>query len=234
MKKISKDDKKIIFTTEMNVSLANALRRSVNEIPVLAFEEVDVYKNDSALYDEMIAHRVGLIPLKNQKVKQGSFVEFKLKTKAKGEKKEVSSGDFGDGVVYDEIPITILEKDQEVEIVARATQGQAIDHAKFSPGIIYYYHLNKIKVGSSAEKNEELAKAYPKVFSFDGKLKVENDWALETDGEDQEEFKGVEITETKDIVFQIESWGQIKAQEIFNESVKALNKNLDEVSKALK
>ncbi len=63
----------------MAIELANALRRSVDEIPVLAINEVDIYKNDSALYDEIIAHRLGLIVLKNQKLKEGKAINFNWK-----------------------------------------------------------------------------------------------------------------------------------------------------------
>ena len=65
-----KENGKIMFETDMSIELANALRRSVNDVLVLAIDEVDIYKNDSALYDEIIAHRLGLIPLKNQKIAQ--------------------------------------------------------------------------------------------------------------------------------------------------------------------
>ena len=60
--------KKITFISDLNISLANAIRRSVNEIPILAIDEVDIYKNDSALYDEIVAQRLGLTVLKNQKL----------------------------------------------------------------------------------------------------------------------------------------------------------------------
>ena len=39
---------------------------------------------------------------------------------------------------------------------------------------------------------------------------------------------------TDNLVFSIESWGQISSEEIFSEACKALKDNLGEVSKALK
>lgn len=235
MKKITKTDEKVVFTTDMNLTLANAIRRSTGEIPILAIDEVDIYKNDSALYDEVLAHRMALIPLKNQKTKEGEFVEMKLNVQAKGQQIPVLSGAFGKDVVYDEIPLVILDKDQEVEVVARARQGKSVEHAKFSPGFVHYRILNKVEVSKEGEKRQELAEIYPQAFSFEGgKLKVDNEWAFDLEVEDLKEFSGIKVTPTEDIVFFIESWGQITAEEIFESAVKALNKNLDEVSKALK
>ena len=79
MELINKNDGKMIWKAKLNISLANALRRSVGDVPVLAISECDIYKNDTVLYDEVIAHRLGLVPLKNQKVKKGETIELKLK-----------------------------------------------------------------------------------------------------------------------------------------------------------
>lgn len=234
MEKITKTDEKVAFITEMDLTLANAVRRSVNEIPILAIDEVDLYKNDSALYDEVLAHRIGLVPLKNQKLKEGDSVEFKLSAKANEKSNMVLSGEMGEGVVIDNIPLTILEKDQELEFVARAKQGKGIEHAKYSPGLVYYRILNKVEVGKEAEKQSELAEIFPNAFTFDGKLKVKNEWAFDLEVEDLAEFDGIKVTPTDKIVFSIESWGQIEAGEIFTDAIKILSKNLDEVAKVLK
>lgn len=48
-----------------DASMANALRRMmIAETPTLAIERVYMYENSTVLPDEMIAHRLGLIPLK--------------------------------------------------------------------------------------------------------------------------------------------------------------------------
>lgn len=234
MEILNKTDEKIKFVADIDVSLANAIRRSVSEIPTLAISEADIYKNDSALYDEMITHRLGLIPLKNKKLKKDEVVELKLKVKGKGEKTEVLSGALGEEVVYKEMPIVLLEDGQEIELIAKAKSGIAIDHARFSPGVIFYRHLPKIKLTSDGEKNSELAELYPKVFKFNGgKLKVEDASECDLDQEDLESHKGVSIEFGNDLVFEIESWGQIKPKEIFIEACEALKENLKKVSKEI-
>lgn len=49
----------------INASIANALRRIlISEIPTMAIEKVMIYNNTSIIQDEILAHRLGLIPLK--------------------------------------------------------------------------------------------------------------------------------------------------------------------------
>lgn len=47
-----------------DVSLANALRRiMLAEVPTMAVEHVYMYMNTSVIFDEVLAHRIGLIPI---------------------------------------------------------------------------------------------------------------------------------------------------------------------------
>lgn len=46
------------------IAFANALRRAmVSEVMTFAIEDVKIYDNTSALFDEILTHRLGLIPL---------------------------------------------------------------------------------------------------------------------------------------------------------------------------
>lgn len=235
MEIIKNTNEEVVFSSDINVSLANAIRRSVGEIRVLAVVEADIYKNDSALYDEIIAHRLGLVSLKNQKMKGDDSVEFKLNVKGEGVGKMVLAGVMGDEVVYPETPIVLLGEGQTLELVARARAGKGIDHAKFMPGLVYYKHLPKIKISGEGEKQTELVSLYPGVFEMYGeKIRVKDAWKYDLDNEDMEDYLGVEISFDDNLVFVIESWGQIEAKKIFVEACRALKNNLSEVSKALK
>ena len=82
MEIVKKDENKVIFAEELEDSLANAIRRFVNEIPVVAIDEVEISKNDSPLYDETIAHRLGLVPLKlDRKLSEKDVIKGKFVSK---------------------------------------------------------------------------------------------------------------------------------------------------------
>jgi len=132
----TKDKLKLSLITDMSTTLANAIRRSALEIPIMAVDEIDIVKNDSALYDEMVAHRIGLIPIKTDKTTK----ETKFKLKETGPK-TVYSTDMKPSIGTDyKIPIVILDKEQELEMVADARLGKGIEHIKYSPGLIYFKH----------------------------------------------------------------------------------------------
>lgn len=159
MKLIEKKENQWTFSTEIEESLANAIRRYINEIPILAVAEVEISKNDSPLYDETIAHRIGLIPLKMEKaMAEKTKVQFKLSTNKEG---PVLSGELkgGKGVVYENIPITILNKNQELTLVADAEMGKGNEHAKFSAGLMFYrgsLDLKEEDHSKESTKNGEL------------------------------------------------------------------------------
>ena len=62
---ISLDDEEAIFdVTGIDPPLANSLRRIlISEIPTMAIEIVNVYQNTSVIPDEVLCHRLGLIPI---------------------------------------------------------------------------------------------------------------------------------------------------------------------------
>lgn len=48
----------------IDAPLANALRRIlIAEVPTIAFDKAVIYQNTSILQDEVLAHRLGLIPI---------------------------------------------------------------------------------------------------------------------------------------------------------------------------
>jgi DNA-directed RNA polymerase subunit D len=62
---LEKDKLNLTFElSESNETFANTLRRiMISQVPTMAIDEINFFANNSALYDEVLAHRIGLIPL---------------------------------------------------------------------------------------------------------------------------------------------------------------------------
>jgi DNA-directed RNA polymerase subunit D len=208
---------KISFITDMPISLANAIRRSVLEIPVMAIDEVEIIKNDSALYDEILAHRLGLTPIKT-----GAVKETKFKLKEIGPK-TIYSTDLKPSVGTDyELPLIILDEGQEIELVANAKLGKGIEHIKHSPGLAYYKHNLDSEILDFVEI-DEFGKAIYNEEEFKDKSLSE-----------EQINKIKKIKEVGELIFNIESWGQIEVKEIFSKAINVLDKNLQELNKIIK
>ena len=80
----------------------------------------------------------------------------------------------------------------------------------------------------------ELAEQYPEVFEFKDKLKVKDSWKGDLDNDDLEKYSGISAEYGNELLFVVESWGQIKVEAIFTEAANALKNELDGVLKALK
>jgi len=137
-------------------AFANAFRRAmIGEVPTLAIEDVRIYDNTSAFFDEMLAHRVGLIPIKTDLSTYstqenctcggagcpGCTVTFTLSVE--GPKTVLSSDlipqDPKATPVYDNIPIVKLAKGQKLVVEARAVLNTGREHAKWQPTLVCGY-----------------------------------------------------------------------------------------------
>jgi len=236
MKLIEEKNNQIVFTAEMGESLANSIRRYINKIPIIAIDDVEISRNDSPLYDETIAHRLGLIPLKIDKSVSGKkSAALKLSVKKEG---FVDSGEMSGGAepVYKNIPITFLNKGQELEIVATTKLGKGNEHSKFSPGLMFYRNIVDLKIDKDcpAEVTEVCPK---KILELeDRKVKCSNNLRCDMcdvciefckkQGKDS-----IKITPTNELLITLESFGQLRTGEVFKKSIEELKKDLKELSK---
>ncbi len=238
MEIINKKNDALVFKAEMEESLANTLRRYLNEISVLAIDDVEIVKNDSPLYDETIAHRIGLIPIKTGKeVNEKTQGNLKLSVKKEG---KVYSGDF-DGsveVVYDKIPITILAKDQEVELTVDVRAGKGKEHARFSPGLMFYRRSAEITMKKEFKEEvkkicseNEIKEKGDKIIVIDDKTKEVCDLC---EGICERAKEKSETTYGKELILNVESFGQMEPADIFKKSIATLKKDLTEISKKIK
>ena len=168
IKILEKSDKRIKFVLEKsNPAFANTLRRVIkNEIPTMAIEFVDFEENTSGMFDELIAHRLGLIPL--------TFSEtYNLKAACKCDGKGCSRCEVvlvldkqgpctvksGDMKSTDEsvqpadrdVPIIELLENQKIKFEATAQLGLGIEHIKWQAANVGYQYVPIVKVSSDAD-----------------------------------------------------------------------------------
>ena len=223
MKLIQKTSDKIIFSEKINYSLANAIRRFVNEIPTLAIDEVEIIRNDSALYDETLAHRIALVPLKQIKSKKEAVLKLQVKKEGTIHSSEIK-GELEP--VYPNIPLVILNKGQEIEMICYARLGKGKEHAKFSPGVIFYREEVEMKDARGEKIDEKYIAKQGEIDRY--KTDLVDEYA------ESKEKGNIKIIPRGDLIIEVESFGQLKPEEIFTKSVEALRDNLQEVVKDLK
>jgi DNA-directed RNA polymerase subunit D len=242
---------------KVSMPYLNTIRRfMMEEVPVMAMDEIEFKKNSSALYDEIVAHRLGLLPLKTDlksyvlpskctcKGEGCARCQLKLTLKGKGPgivyASEIKSKDPAVKPLYPKMLIAKLLDDQELEFTATATLGQGKDHAKWSPGLFYY----KSKPVLSIKKNPNNPEAYVEICpkgiyeNKNGNLIINKDKVMSchlcgacTD------IKGsmVELEESQDeFIFFMESWGQLTCKEIATKATDLFDEELEEFVEKVK
>lgn len=133
---------------------ANAIRRiAISQVPTMAIDDVVILENSSVMFDELVAHRLGLIPLKTDLGRfnlpeecdcknplgcQKCRVLLVLDAEANDKVRTVNSSDLVSEdpetkPITDNIPIVKLAPGQKVKLEAYARLGKGSEHAKWQP-----------------------------------------------------------------------------------------------------
>jgi len=254
---LSLNEDTIRFSVEsIDTAFANALRRTmISEVPTMAIEDIFYYDNTSVVPDEVLAHRIGLVPLKTdlEHYRLPSEcdcnadlgcpkcrVTLSLSVKAEDEKKTVYSGDLQSVdpaiiPVNPYIPLAKLASGQSISLEAYAQLGKGRFHTKWSPvSMAIYQNAAEIKtdVATAAKCAEECPKGV--VLSKKDTLKVVDIEAfnrsptcssLIKEGSIKDHMKGDEF------IFTVESTGALAPERIVFEAVKILNSKLEELKR---
>jgi DNA-directed RNA polymerase subunit D len=253
-----------IVVRNAEVPLMNALRRiGLAEVPAMAIDEVVMIENSSILQDEMIAHRLGLIPLKTDlneytlpedcecKSEFGCSqcrVTLTLNAESTEGTRTVYSGELVSEnpstiPVTEKIPVMKLAKGQKLKLEAYARLGKGKNHAKWQPVCVCAYkYYPKIEV--PADKCEDCTKCADicpkKVLSMKGeKVNVRDILACNLCMDCVEtcpkKDEGIKVSwETNDFIMNIESTGALPPERVLQEATKILDKQLNEFEEQLK
>jgi DNA-directed RNA polymerase subunit D len=174
---IQEKGNKLAFTAKgISLQLANAVRRySMNHLPILAIDRVTMYENSASIFDEYIAHRIGLVPIKTPKNLPAS-AEVPFVLDAQGPKivysGDMKSSDAGVEVAEPQIPIITLTESQSLRLEGKAVLGTGRKHAKFQAGIVAYEDKED---GSFSFKAESFLQMGPREMLVRGCKLLEDD-----------------------------------------------------------
>lgn len=216
-------------------AFANGIRRAIlADVPTLSIDTVRFVENSSVLFDEVLALRMGLVPLTTP---EGEFDEDDVVTLAIDvEGPETAySGDLvsSDPQVEpadENIPLIELKDGQRLEAEAEAKLGRGRDHAKFQGGVaVGYRHLQHVEVGDDAS---EYAEDEPNIVR--GVIEDGDDLVATSEfGHDlTNRYPGKEVT-VEDVpnafVFHVESDGSMPVDELVLRAVESLSMRADEL-----
>lgn len=245
-------------------SFANAIRRAMaSEVPKLAIDDVGVYDNTSALFDEMLSHRLGLVPLRTE---AGTYVpadectcegqgcdrctvSYTLSVEGPGMvwSRDLIPNDPAAPPAIGDIPIVKLEKGQKVVVEARATLSTGKVHAKWQPTTVCgYKNYPSITVDSRCDGCGVCVDACPRsVLRLTGRTVAVDEARVEDCSLCRLCEKGCLSTEIGDtpavrvatdadrFIFAVESDGSIPAMGILLQSVRFLRGQAEELERAL-
>ena len=235
-----------------STAFVNLLRKTIiEEVPTMAIEDIEFRKNNSVLYDEIVAHRLGLLPLKTDlkayvlpseckcEGEGCSKCQLMLSLKGKGPgyvyASEMKSKDPKVIPAFPKTPIVKLVKGQVLEFECIAVLGKGKEHAKWVPGLAFYKYYPIINVKKGSKDPKAIVDSCPvNVFELKGKdVSVKNPLACHlcaacVDADPDH----VTLEESgKDFIFTVESWGQLSPKEILETAVEIIGAKADEVIK---
>ena len=174
------DDEMIFIVRDAEVPFINAIRRvAMVNVPKIAIEDVNIIVNDSAMFNEVLAHRLGLTPLVSDLdaleglslPEDDDWEEFSngimFYLKEVGPKvvysKDLKSSDSRIKPVYDTIPLVKLKEGEKLDIEAVAKVGYGKEHAKWMPTTVCAYkQYPEITFNEDVEIDYDCAQACPR------------------------------------------------------------------------
>ena len=239
---IERDERRARFVIRgITPAFANGIRRAmIADVPTFSIDTVRVVENSSVMFDEQIAHRLGMVPLTTPL--SGEFqadAEVTLAIDVEGPN-TAYSGDLesADGMVEpadDGVPIIDLKEGQRLEAEADAVIGYGKNHAKHQGGVaVGYRHLQRVEVvGDRGEFDDDEAEIIRGVIETeDGELVQTEDF--DNDLTERYPDQEVEVTDVENaFVFDVETDGSFDVDTLVQAGVDTLADRASELKDAV-
>ncbi|MDI9642426.1 MAG: DNA-directed RNA polymerase subunit D [Archaeoglobaceae archaeon] len=253
---VKEEESKIIFKLhDASPALANSIRRAMKSlVPVLAIDYVDFYVNSSGFYDEMIAHRLAMLPIKTDlsrfKMREECVCEgvgcpncqISFRLNVEGPKvvyaKDFISDDPEIHFAFEDIPVLELFSGQQLMIEAVARLGRGKEHSKFQPvSACYYRIIPDIEINEKCDLCKNCISACPRsIFEErEGKIAVKNpeNCSLCMECIRSCEPKAIRIVEKNDYLFVAEGTGALPVKEVLFKAITILKEKAENFNKSL-
>ena len=253
-----KTKKAVLKIEDIKPYFVNSIRRvMLSELPKLAVDDVVIYDNTSALFDEIISHRLSLIPIPTDL----SLLSFRADCVCKGKgcpncTVRYTLSKEGEGTVYsgdlqpaekswaikeDKIPIVELYGDQRLILEVEAILGRGRDHAKWQAVLSPGYKMEKTiqfdkkKIDDVKEFLTKLPEGTADIKADKIILKDNKKLAILQYHMEKENVDFITISkDPNNVTFSFETDGSFTTKEAMVETIKILGKKYAEFSKLLK
>ncbi|GAA5982467.1 hypothetical protein JCM5350_000422 [Sporobolomyces pararoseus] len=254
-----KDDSLHFILDGVHLGLANSLRRAmISRIDTLAIDQVQITENTSVLPDEMIAHRLGLVPLNSENLER-HIPNYNRECTCDAYCEKCSVVLTLDAVCTTSSTMEVTSRNLIIEGQSRSLVGQPAisSDPKLSQGIMLAkltkgqeIHMRCIAVKGRALEHAKWSPVSAVGFEYDpyNKLrhtdlwfevgtKAEDEWPVSENGKYEkkpEENDAFEFNEKPSrFYYDIEAVGQLKPEEIVLKSFDALIVQLGQLRQGL-
>ena len=254
---ISLTEDKLTFLLEgVDTAFANALRRTMmSEVPIMAIEDIFYFDNTSLIPDEVLAHRIGLVPLttdledyllpedcdcESELGCPKCRVILTLDVEAEDDTITVYSGEMESEdpkivPASKNIPLAKLAPNQAIRFEAYAQLGKGKEHAKWSPvSMCVYQNVSMVPVTDNVSAEECVKQCGEQVAEIEEDyLKIINILKFEScklcrDLISHEEIMG--NLKEDEFFFTVESNGALSPEKIVRHAVRILKDKLATLS----
>ncbi len=239
---IERDDRSARFLVRgLTPAFANGIRRAmIADVPTFSIDTVRFVENSSVMFDEMIALRLGLVPLTTDldDFEEGETVTLAMDVSGPA---TAYSGDIetSDPLVEpadENVPIIELKEGQRLEFEADAVLDTGKDHAKHQGGVaVGYRHLQRVEtVGDAPEFEDDEPNILRGVIEEGAAADADDSDAADGDLVPTDAFdhdltnrypgKEVEVTDVPGaFVFHVETDGSFSVEELVLRAVESID-----------
>ncbi|MHC1630722.1 MAG: DNA-directed RNA polymerase subunit D [Methanotrichaceae archaeon] len=252
-----RDNRIRFILSGVSPAFANAIRRAcLCGVPTLAIDEISIYDNTSVLFDEQLALRLGLIPIKAEYIDQFVVLEecdcdgagcpacqVSMTLTAEGPgtvySKDIRFADPSVEVAYENIPIVTLGPGEELMLEGIVTLNRGTVHAKWQAGThCGYKNLPDIQISDACDGCGKCVEVCPQNI-----LEIEANRVKVTDPiscslcklcELECELGAIKVVPIKDtFVMKIDDDGSMLARDLVVKSADEIKKRAEALSKQL-